>query len=94
VNLGRSQLMAVAAVRYCLGRSSYIVGDCADWLIEVWPELTEGTRACIRRDIEQAYQRDDEARSRKDEHLPLGMDIDRVQWNRVRMLWHEQQGNQ
>lgn len=31
---GRSDLMATAAVRYCLGRCSYIVGDCVDWLHE------------------------------------------------------------
>lgn len=30
---GRDDLMASAAVRYCLGRSTYIVGDRADWLI-------------------------------------------------------------
>ena len=27
--------MALAAVRYCLGRMSYIVGDCCEWLPRV-----------------------------------------------------------
>ena len=40
---GRADLMAIAAVRYCLGRMSYIVGDCADWLIAEWPD--RGRRA-------------------------------------------------
>ena len=30
------QLMAMAAVRYCLGRSSYIVGACVEWVRENW----------------------------------------------------------
>ena len=36
---GRDGLMAVSAVRYCLGRMTYITGDCADWLIGAWQEL-------------------------------------------------------
>ena len=86
-NFGRNQLMAVAAVRYCIGRMSYIVSDCADWLIEVWPELDESTRNIIRRDIEETFIRDDEARDINSEYKPLGMDCDRQQWERVRRLW-------
>lgn len=84
---GRADLMAIAAVRYCIGRMSYIVGDCADWLIAEWPQFEEGARRCIQRDIEEAFTRDDEARERGDEHKPLGMDCDRASWERVRELW-------
>lgn len=84
---GRSQLMAIAAVRYCLGRQTYIVGDCADWLIEVWPRLQESVREIILRDIEDGFRRDDEARARGEKYLPLGADMDRRQWERVRGLW-------
>lgn len=87
MNLGRGQLMALAAVRYCLGRSSYIVGDCADWLITIWPELSSDTRALIRRDIEDAFDQDDRARSAALHYKPLGDDCDRRQWERVRALW-------
>lgn len=83
---GRDQLMVVAAVRYCLGRSNYIVGDCADWLLKVWPALDKSTQLIIARDVEDAFKRDaqDQAHGR----LPaLGMDIDRIQWQRVRVLW-------
>lgn len=31
---GHDHLMVIAATRYCLGRMSYIVSDCADWLIK------------------------------------------------------------
>ena len=86
---GRGDLMATAAVRYCLGRQSYIVGDCCDWLLQVWPRLQESTRKIIARDVEDAIRRDDEARERGsgDIFLPLGMDMDRAEWLRVRVLW-------
>ena len=73
---GRDDLMAVAAVRYCLGRASYIVGDCCDWLVDTWPLLRPSAQTVIRRDVEEAFQ-----------HDALGMDIDRQQWERVRRLW-------
>jgi hypothetical protein len=84
---GRGELMAIAAVRYCLGRQSYIVGDCVDWLIEVWPALQESTRFIIKRDINEAFARDDNARANGDKYKPLGMDMDCKEWDRVRGLW-------
>lgn len=78
---GRDDLMAWAAVRYCLGRSSYIVSDCASWLIQHWDEFTSNTRSEILRDIEEAFRRDAEG------FHSLGMDCDRAEWERVRALW-------
>ena len=69
---GRDELMAIAAVRYCLGRMSYIVGDCVDWLIGAWQTLDQSTRNIIQRDIEEAFLRDDEAREDGREYKPLG----------------------
>jgi len=87
-NFGRDKLMAVAAVRYCLGRMTYIVSDCADWLISVWPELTDNTRNIIKRDVEEAFARDDEDRADGSRYYKaLGHDCDRAQWERVRELW-------
>ena len=80
---GRADLMVTAAVRYCLGRSSYIVGDCVDWLLANWERFEPGCRLVILRDISEAIQRDDEARERGDEHKPLGMDMDRREWERA-----------
>ena len=82
-SFGRGDLMAVAAVRYCLGRMSYIVGDCADWLCEQWPNIEPKMRAVIERDIREAVKRDDDSRRDSREHHPLGMDMDREQWLRV-----------
>ena len=87
---GRGDLMAIAAVRYCLGRQTYIVGDCAAWLIAAWPHVSESARKTIRRDVDEEFTRDDEARSRNAAHKPLGADWDRADWERVRALWKEQ----
>ena len=84
---GRDDLMALAAVRYCLGRMSYIVGDCCEWLPRVWPHIKPSMRTIIARDIDEAIRRDSEARARGDEHLPLGMDFDRAEWVRMQRLW-------
>ena len=84
---GRQQLMVIAAVRYCLGRSTYIVGDCADWLLQVWPALETSTQLIVKRDVEEAFKRDDEDRVNGRAHPALGMDMDRIQWLRVRVLW-------
>jgi hypothetical protein len=82
---GRSDLMVIAAVRYCLGRMSYIVSDCVDWLIQIWPDLSDNTRATILRDVRLEIERDNE-RMKEDgtrpNFGPLGMDIDRKEWLR------------
>lgn len=83
LNLGRGDLMAIAAFRYCLGRRTYIVGDCADWLIEQWGSLDQKARAVIERDLREEVKRDDEARAENREYKPLGQDCDRADWLRV-----------
>jgi hypothetical protein len=92
---GFQQTMAHAAVRYCMGRMSYIVPCCANWIIENWENFDKGTRDCIQRDLEEEFARDDEYRNKnkKDPFAlgkPLGMDCDRAQWERVRRLWKNQ----
>jgi len=85
---GDGDIMVMAAVRYCLGRQSYIVGMCADWLIKWWPDIDESCKLTIKRDIEEAFKRDDESRARKYKaYHPLGMDMDRREWERARKLW-------
>ena len=86
---GHDQLMVIAAIRYCLGRRTYIVRDCADWIIQMWPEFTESTQKLVRRDIEETFDRDDRSRKVSSEYLPLGMDMDRREWERVRNLWRK-----
>ena len=47
-------LMAIAAFRYCLGRQSYIVGSCLDWLYATWDQFDNNTRFVIVRDTREA----------------------------------------
>lgn len=84
---GFNDFMVIAGFRYALGRRTYAVGICADWLIEQWPNLKEDTRAVIKRELEEEFARDDAARDHKNEYLPLGADCDRAEWERVRGLW-------
>ena len=50
-------LMVMAAVRYCVGRKSYIVSSCIEFLIQVWDtELNEGDRSIVLRDIIEYLQ--------------------------------------
>lgn len=88
--LGHDHQVAVWATRYCLGRMTYVVGSCIEWLIQVWPELHEEARAIIKRDIEEAFAEDDRDREKLGGELGykrLGMDMDRREWERVRKLW-------
>lgn len=49
------QDMLISAVRYALGRRTYIVAATVDEVLRCWPDLSANTRAVILRDI--AYER-------------------------------------
>ena len=84
---GRDDMMAIAAVRYCLGRTTYITHDCSEWLVQQWPNIKPRARAVIKRDIDEAFASDDVAREAGDRYKPLGWDCDRAVWQKVRELW-------
>ena len=82
----------LSATRYHLGRM--IVADFCGMLRRAWPALPDETRELIQRDIEEEFIRDDEAREKCKNivpfdkiWLPLGHDIDRAEWEKVRELW-------
>lgn len=87
---GHDHLMVVSATRYCLGRMTYVVGDCTAWLVKLWPLLSESTRKILQRDIEEHFAQDDEDRAAGREHKALGWDCDRKEWERVRKLWENE----
>ena len=89
---GRDDLMVLAAFRYCLGRQSYIVGDCTEWLAAHWDEFLPAIKRCIQREIEEAFARDNEDREENRGHKRLGADCDRKNWETVRKLWNKQTG--
>lgn len=86
---GSEGLMALAAFRYCLGRMTYIVGDCERWIFANWDNFPPNIRKLIQREVEEEIERDDEARERGEEHKPLGWDCDRAAWVRVASLWRK-----
>lgn len=96
---GFGGLMAMGAFRYCLGRMTYIVNECADWIISNWENFHPGTRVLIENELEEEFVKDDDMRLEQssitdDAHarafyLPLGQDCDRRQWERVRALWNK-----
>lgn len=66
--------MLVSAVRYALGRKSYITMATADSARKAWPHLSLGARGVILRDIEQALSESKTAGEK------VGMDIDHHAW--------------
>lgn len=90
---GRDDLMAVAAVRYCLGRMTYIVGDCRDWLFAIWDDLSPGVQQIIQRDVEDEIERDTRARTLGCEYGSLGQSLDREVWLEVRKRIRSAQTN-
>ncbi len=85
---GPGQFVVVATFRYCLGRQTYIVQECADWLLLHWPEIEQPARNLIQYELECAFEQDDKARAGEAKgYKPLGWNCDRQQWERVRSLW-------
>lgn len=64
--------MLVSAVRYALGRQTYIVGWTVNEVVDAWPDLSQGARELIIRDVIEA--------------APRISDVDRQDWNRVTTL--------
>jgi hypothetical protein len=94
---GFGGLMSMAAFRYCLGRMTYIVTECVDWIIPNWDNFHPSIRVLIELELEEAFVKDDDMRQEPydagggDFYLPLGHDCDRRQWERVRKLWNKKE---
>jgi hypothetical protein len=83
VTLGNGDFIAVSAIRYALGRMTYIVGDTVAWLMYSWPLLDEGAKKIITRDLSEAIELDARIGAGGG-WAPLGMDTDRREWLRLR----------
>jgi hypothetical protein len=68
--------MAICAIRYTIGRSSYIVSDGQRWARE-WGEKSKWVRDVIRRDLREEVQRCD------DGFPMLGEAVDEAGWRSV-----------
>jgi len=85
-------LMAIAAFRYCLGRMTYIVPACAEWLEREWPRFPKRDRAVISRELSEAIEEDAQARASGKGHKPLGHDCDRAVWVKLAEFIEKEQG--
>ena len=79
--------LIIDAVRYAVGRTSYQVGETAQWVIANWESLPEHAKTIIKQDLETEFERDDRLRAEGTRYLPLGHDCDRREWEKVRALW-------
>lgn len=72
------------AVRYCLGRMTYMPGLVTDWIMShCGGMLTSKTLYVMRKDIEEAKAED-----------RLGMDMDKQTWERFLEWVKGEQGNE
>jgi hypothetical protein len=63
------EIMVTCALRYCLGRQSYVVSSCTEFIKQVWDQLPKSSQGVIVRDILEAF---DEGK--------VGMNMDADVW--------------
>lgn len=81
--------LIIGAARYYMGRMTIQACHFAEYeLARAWPHLPPGTRTVLQRDIEQAFERDDQDRAEGRQVKELGWDCDRAAWAKVRAHWH------
>ena len=76
--------------RYFMGRMTIATCCFADELAKAWPLLEERTQNLIRKELDEAFAKDDELRADpvcSSHYYPLGMDCDRAHWERVRAAY-------
>lgn len=73
------ELVLSCAMRYALGRMTYVVGSVCSELRRNYDRLPANTKARIAKEI-QEYQ---------NEHGLAGMDFDNEEWNKVKWLFDE-----
>ncbi len=78
ISKDRLYMLTVSALRYALGRASYIVGDTIQFISDYWKYLDAGMREVILRDL------GDEIRKAEELKYKLGHDHDHNAWLRLR----------
>lgn len=54
---GPHNFLVLCAFRYCLGRRTYIVSTCVDFLFDYWTELDKNTQKLITDEIREALEK-------------------------------------
>jgi hypothetical protein len=75
--------------RYFLGRMTIHTSCFADDLAEAWPYLDKRVADLIKKELEKAFQQDDEMRLKKSSYniYPLGSNTSRSAWENVRCAY-------
>jgi hypothetical protein len=89
LNYPDSHMIFIGWVRYCLGRKTYAVSECCDWLRANWANIHPNTQAVILRDIKEEIELDDRTIEMTQEREAQGQestlyrrwdDCDRDEW--------------
>lgn len=94
INDGDTQLIILSAVRYAMGRQTYIVSVTCDWVRHHWNIIDDRTRELIKRDINEAIA--EHNRKGQNDGAPwtgrLGMEMDYKDWVKL-SEWIGEQNN-
>lgn len=83
--------MVMSTVDRCLGSKTIAAMLFVQEIDEAWERLPRHVRDYIQRVVEERFVIDDEERAAGlTEFLPLGMDCDRREWEKLRERWRVQ----
>ena len=84
------QTLAIQSLRYCMGRMTYAVSDCIEFIRQHWQDLTPNTKRVIIRDLDvELESHEDDVKSGK-EYCRLGSAFDYQAWKNLREWINEQ----
>ena len=86
--------MLICTTRYYTGRSTISASIWADDLARHWASLPKGARIVIKRDLENAFKRDNTSRQNREKYHALGDDCDRAMWEKVRAAWMREEAKE
>ena len=86
--------MLICTTRYYTGSRTISASTWAEDLAQHWASLPEGARIVIKRDLENAFERDNTSRQNREKYHALGDDCDRVMWEKVRAAWMREEAKE
>ena len=86
--------MLICTTRYYTGSRTISASTWAEDLARHWASLPEGARIVIKRDLENAFERDNTSRQNREKYHALGDDCDRVMWEKVRAAWMREEAKE
>lgn len=86
--------MLICTTRYYTGSRTISASTWAEDLARHWASLPEGARIVIKRDLENAFERDNTSRQNREKYHALGDDCDREMWEKVRAAWMREEAKE